>query len=140
MNNNKIYDSHLKEKRSKFGLRSISMYLEVKQTHTGHTHWLILICHYSEIHKQSISLSHYNVPIMHIHGVGTLISEIHLKMERFRPYRSHFCPMNYSIMILKYSQHANTFQLSILFSAVSYGNAHMAYKIHGFFVYKSFFF
>lgn len=116
-------------------LRTIFMYLEVKHTQTEmQTHSLMNnpICHYSKIHEQSIPLSHYNVPIMHIHGIATLISEIYLKMKWFRVHIAHFCPMNNSIVIVKYSQHANTFQLSILFSAVLYGNAHMAYKIHAF--------
>lgn len=64
----------------------------------------------------------FNVPLqrpnyMHIHGVSTLISEIHLRRKRFSAHIAHFCPINYSIMIVKYSQPVNTIQLSILFSA-----------------------
>lgn len=82
MNNHKIYGLYFERKYiNTIELRSIHMHLDLTSTHS--IDWWILICHYSEIHEQSISLSHYNDPIMHIHGVATLISEIHLRLKRF---------------------------------------------------------
>lgn len=84
------------------------------------THGWILICHYSEIHEQSISLSHYNDPITCIFIALALWfpkSIWEWKGFLLNAHIANFCPINYSIMIVKYSQPVNTIQLSILFSA-----------------------
>lgn len=109
MNNNKIYGSHLEQKKvNTIELRSIPMHLEVKYAHTAQHR---LMNSDLSLLRNSRAIN-FIVPLQRRNYAYSCCCHFDFRhvaeIEKVSAHIAHFYPINYSLMIVKYSQLVNT--------------------------------